>query len=170
VSKTNALAHAARERIVTHLRAEPGDHLRGVARALDLTAQNASYHLRQLEACGLASSVRVGPRRCYYATEGGRAARDRAEVNGLLAGGHRAAVLAAVLDAPGIHEAALARRIGVAHGSVSWSVRQLERDGLVARDARGNRACVFPTARASELRLGLRAPELAMDVPVFGTN
>ncbi|MCA1813753.1 MAG: helix-turn-helix domain-containing protein [Halobacteriales archaeon] len=95
VARGNALEHDARHRLLAHLRERPGQHLRGLARGLGLTVQNANYHLRQLEQVGLVASMRVGRRRCYYPAEGGKATREQALAEGVLASGNRDRILLA---------------------------------------------------------------------------
>jgi predicted transcriptional regulator len=150
VAPGNALQHEARARLLARLRERPGEHLRGLARGLGLTVQNTNYHLRQLEQVGLVSSMRVGRRRCFYAVDGGRASREQALAAGVLASGHRDRILAVVEAAPGIHQSALARHLGLAHGSVSWALRQLVDEGFLDRAAEGNRQCYTITSRGRD--------------------
>lgn len=137
VHASNAAAHAARAAILGRVRARPGTHLRALARELDLTPQNAAYHLRRLEALGLVASQRPGRQRRYFPVEGGRALRDAGLVEAFLANTRRKEMLAAVVEAPGIRAADLARRLGLRHGSAHWGLRRLVQRGLVVEDAAG---------------------------------
>ncbi|MGQ0535724.1 MAG: winged helix-turn-helix transcriptional regulator [Methanobacteriota archaeon] len=156
----NALAQATRRRLLSRIRERPGDHLREIARGLGLTTQNTAYHLRHLESCGLVASSRVGAQRCFYPSEGGRWVAERARAGGLLRGARRGEMLAAVLEAPGIHQGEIARRLGLAHGSVSWSLRRLVAEGFLAEAPDGNRRCYVATelaVRTMDADLGQRA-------------
>ncbi|MCA1813754.1 MAG: MarR family transcriptional regulator [Halobacteriales archaeon] len=46
-----------------------------------------------------------------------------------------------------MHQSALARRLGLAHGSVSWALRQLVDEGFLERLPSGNRQCYVATPR-----------------------
>ncbi|MHB8606356.1 MAG: winged helix-turn-helix transcriptional regulator, partial [Thermoplasmatota archaeon] len=160
VSPKTALAHESRAAMLARLRERPGAHLRALARELGLSPQNASYHLRQLETCGLVGSSVVGRRRVFYPKEGGQRMRVAAEVNGVLGSPERARLLAAVVDAPGIHEGALARSLALAHGSVSWGARQLVKAGFLTPAPEGNRVRYFATAEGSAALASVRSASL----------
>ncbi|HEV8359761.1 MAG TPA: MarR family transcriptional regulator [Candidatus Thermoplasmatota archaeon] len=143
-----------RARMVARLREQPGLHLRALARELDMTPQNASYHLRQLLAEERVREARVGARRCFFAAGHGRAARAAMADQLAAQGAQRERVLLAVLAAPGIHQAAIARELRVEPTSVRHAVRGLLAAGLVEEQAEDGRRGYVPTARASALRLG----------------
>jgi predicted transcriptional regulator len=157
VHKKNALGHRARRSILDHLRTMPGDHLRGIARALDLTAQNAQYHLRQMEALGFVSSQAVNGKSCWFPLEGGRPVKERAVANSVLAAEARQRIMEALHEMPGLHQGELARRLGLASGSLSWHVGQLVQAGLLAEGREGNTLRYVPTQTALDA-LGASSP------------
>lgn len=148
VHQKNALGHSARKAILDHLRATPGDHLRGIARALDLTAQNAQYHLRQMDALGFVSSQAVNGKSCWFPLEGGRPVKERAVANAVLAAEARQRILEALHEMPGLHQGELARRLGLASGSLSWHVGQLVQAGFLEEGREGNKVRYVPTRTA----------------------
>src|SRR3972149_6959524 len=60
------LAVQARRRLYEFVRANPGFHLRGLARAADLSITLADYHLRFLEKHELVSSAMDGEYKRFY--------------------------------------------------------------------------------------------------------
>jgi DNA-binding MarR family transcriptional regulator len=156
VHSGNALGHEGRAAILAHLRARPGDHLRGVARALGLTPQNASHHLRKLEACGLVAGAAEGGMRCYYPAGLGRPARERARAARALARPGRGRILALAAAEPGIHQRALARQLGVGDAAVHAGVRPLLELGLLEEVHEQGRRCFAATPEGEAALRALR--------------
>jgi predicted transcriptional regulator len=137
VDAANATEHGGRAAILAKVREQPGIHQRALARELDISPQNASYHLRRLETLGLVTSTRPGRQRRYFPVEGGRAQRDAWLVDAFLANARRREMLSEVVHAPGIRAADLARRLGMPHGSAHWGLRRLVERGLVVAEEAG---------------------------------
>jgi predicted transcriptional regulator len=124
--------HPVRRRICDHLRRLPGDHLRSIARSLQLAVGTARYHLDVLRRQGRIDKRDANGRARYYLTEG------EAEVNRLfeLHWDYRDVRLR-VLDALRRMEAAppatIAKSLGVSRQLVSYHLASLERAGLARR-------------------------------------
>lgn len=153
VHRKNALGHSARRSILDHLRTTPGDHLRGIARSLRLSPQNAQYHLRQMQSLGFVSSQAVNGRSCWFPLEGGRPVKERAVANSVLAAEARQRILEALREMPGLHQGELARRLGLASGSLSWHVGQLVQAGFLEEGREGNKVRYVPTRTALDALL-----------------
>ena len=126
------LEHPVRRRICDHLRLLPGDHLRSIARSLQLAVGTARYHLDVLRRQGIIDKRDANGRARYYLTQG------EAEVNRLfeLHWDYRDVRLR-VLDALRKMEAAppatIAKSLGVSRQLVSYHLASLERAGLARR-------------------------------------
>jgi len=141
VGRENLLEHDFRQRLLALLREHPGMHLREIARQLDLTPTNASYHLRVLERHGVIRSEHAHGRRVYFPAAG-RDERERFLAQALLYQAPRAAVLQAIARNPGANQSRLAHITAQHQGAVSWHVRQLIEAGLV-EERRTTRACFY---------------------------
>jgi predicted transcriptional regulator len=150
VDRANLLAHTFRHQVLETVRQQPGIHLREVARRLDLTPNNAAYHLRVLERHGLLRSERLHGKRVYFPAAGPEA-RRKFLAESLLRLASRARVLAAVAATPAPNQTRIAALTGQHQGAVGWHLRLLMEAGLVAEE-RTSRECRYRlTALGSEL-------------------
>jgi predicted transcriptional regulator len=126
------LEHPVRRRIYDYLCRLPGDHLRSVARSLDLAVGTARYHFDALAREGLIYKQASNGRARYYATGG------EAEVNRLYARHWeyrdvRLRVLDALRRMEVAPPATIAKTLGVSRQLVSYHLTCLEKAGLARR-------------------------------------
>jgi predicted transcriptional regulator len=157
VRSDNLLEHSFRHGLLRLVRAEPGIHLREVARRMGLTTNNAAYHLRVLEKHGLIRSERWNGKR-VYAPAVASGARGRMLAHAALQHAGRADVLRAVVEHPGTNQTRLAVLTGQHQGAAGWHLRRLMGAGLV-QEERTARECRYrPTPLGAQLLADARLP------------
>lgn len=121
--------HPVRSRILAIVDAEPGVHVRELARRLGTTRNGTDHHVRRLQQAGLVTVVAGNGYSCVFrrgTVEDGlmRAAEP------LKAEGARA-ILALAVQAPGIGVREAAARLGMSPGTASHHLRKLRGAGLL---------------------------------------
>jgi predicted transcriptional regulator len=150
VRSDNLLEHSFRQQLVDLVRKNPGMHLREVARQLNLTTTNASYHLRVLEKHGVIRSEHLNGKRVYFPAAGPEAKR-RYLAQAMLHRDARADVLRAVAAHPGTNQSRIASMTSQHQGAVGWHLRRLMSAGLVD-EQRTPRECRYQlTALGAEM-------------------
>lgn len=136
------LALDARARTFQALLDRPLLHITGVARATHLSAATAAWHLGVFERAAIAQRLRAG-REARYFVAGTVEDNSRAELLALRA---RLAlpVLAAVVEAPGMSLAEVAKEVGASPQSVLRARGPLEAVKLVEVQSEGRRVRIYP--------------------------
>ncbi len=130
-----APGHPVRSRIYAHLLALPGDHFRGIARALHLDVSTARHHLDALVRKGLVVRTNGNGRcRFYPVGQGSRDERNRLYVDHWRYRDLRLRVLVAVRGAGSAGPTDVARALRISRQLAAYHLGQLEELGLVRRD------------------------------------
>ncbi|HEV8360400.1 MAG TPA: helix-turn-helix domain-containing protein [Candidatus Thermoplasmatota archaeon] len=161
VHRDNVLEHTFRHEMVALVRADPGLHLREIARRLDTTTSNAAYHLRVLQKHGLVRGEHVNGK-LVFVPAAGREEQRRHVAGALLHARTRASIVAELSARPGASQSALATLTHQRQSAVAWHLRQLVAAGLV-EEHRGARAFAYRlTPLGQELtRAGASVPVAA---------
>ncbi len=139
--------HPTRTRILAHLRRLPGDHLRSIARSVQVSLGEARYHLHVLHRSGAVQEEKTSHRSRYYPLD----SAQQAEWN-LLYRRHwehrevRTRVLSAVRAEGSLRPAEVARRIGISRQLATYHLDRLIRSGAVAREGSRYRAAEYAAA------------------------
>lgn len=138
----NVLDHPTRLGLLALLRAQPGLHLRGVARAAGLPVQRAAYHLDTLERLGLVASQDIGGKRCYFEAGAGAQVRRALQEAALEPGAVARDVLAFIHAHPGANQSEVARELGLLPGRARWHLQRLAAQGRLD-EARVGKALTY---------------------------
>ncbi|HEV8361090.1 MAG TPA: winged helix-turn-helix transcriptional regulator [Candidatus Thermoplasmatota archaeon] len=138
----NVLDHPQRAAILALIRAQPGLHLRALARATSQPVQQAAYHLRVLERLGYARAQSIGGKKCYFEPGAAPEVR-RALLEASLQPGEAAQrVLDVVQRNPGASQSEVARELGILPGAARWHLHRLATQGKLD-EAREGRALTY---------------------------
>jgi DNA-binding transcriptional ArsR family regulator len=140
--RANVLDHAGRVALLRLLRAQPGLHLRALARATGQPAAQADYHLRVLDRMGLVGSQMLAGRKCYHEAGAAPEVRRALAEQALQPGEAAKRVLAFVLTHPGASQSEVARELGMLPGSARWHLQRLATKGKL-EEARAGKALVY---------------------------
>lgn len=138
----NALEHPTRLAMLALLRAQPGLHLRALARASGLAVQRAAYHLDAMERLGLVASQDIGGKRCYFEAGAGPEVRRALADAALQPGATARDVMAFIAAHPGASQSEVARSLGLLPGSARWHLRRLTEHGSLS-EAREGKALTY---------------------------
>lgn len=134
-----------RRRVYALVAEHPGLHQRDIARRLDVRPGHAEYHLRQLTRAGLLRAVQEGGYVRYFVQAqpirplpAGAVGEADKRWLALLRQARPLAIVANLLHESPQPMGDLARRVGIAPGTLTYQVKKLERVGLVARHQEGN--------------------------------
>ena len=144
--RANVLDHAGRVAILRLLRAQPGLHLRALARATGQSAAQVAYHLGVLERMGLVGSQMLGGRKCYHEAGAAPEVRRALQEQALQPSDAAKRVLAFILAHPGASQSEVARELDMLPGSARWHLQRLALQGRL-EEARAGKALVY-TPRA----------------------
>lgn len=156
VVERRLLALHNRRRIVNHVRANPGIHLRQIARDLGLAIGTAEHHMHVLAHHGILEP-QAGRRQTAFFVRDGASPEHRRLVAALRSGPQRS-LLRALLDDPELDAPALARRVGMPATSASYHLQRLIRDGHL-EVLRIGRSRLFRIPQPEALAAALRAVE-----------
>lgn len=131
VTRGEALAHDSRRAMYAFIQQNPGSSQRAIARALDLSTNNAIWHLAKLEAAGLVQFRRSKGQKIYHAASGGRPALERGIAKTALSNENATRLLSHVLRHPGSTLHQIAEMLHVHSGTIRWHVKKLEEVGYV---------------------------------------
>lgn len=124
-----------RRRLHAHLHKFPGLHLRELARALELEANHAKYHLDRLERHGLITSRKEeGYWRFWPCDEGRRERIDRRDKKAvaLLRKKVPLHIVTLLLEHDRLSQVGLLEHVGVAQSTLHYHLRNLEQVGLIS--------------------------------------
>jgi predicted transcriptional regulator len=154
-----------RRRLYALVQSHPGLHQRELARQLGVRASHAEYHLHQLARVGLIVAKPFGGRIRYFV-----AVADLADVPMGAVGTADEALLAILRQSRPLQIAALlleenprvlgdlARRLGVAPGTITYHIDKMEQAGILRRHAEGAVRKVSLTDRDGLVRILLNHP------------
>jgi len=162
---SDLLSVPSRRRIFECVTANPGAHLRDVARRCSIPLGTSLYHLDCLEANGMIVSRRDGRYKRYFSTN--TVGRREKEVLSVLRHDAPRRLVVALLAAPGLTQRELCARIGVSRSTVSFHLNRLVAEGVVSRVPRRPEATyeVIDAAFTNELLVRFAASLLDEPVP-----
>lgn len=160
--REDLLALDARKRLYEHVSAYPGTHLSEVARACGVETNHAKYHLEYLEARGLVTSRKDANYTRWYATrESALGAREELtprekDLLGQLRREIPLHVTLLLLDRESATHAELLPLVGVAHGTLHYHLKNMERAGIIRGSKEGRERRYVLVERDALLGLLLR--------------
>lgn len=142
LTKRDVLAHPRRGAILGALQRSPGLSQQELEDATAVRGGALRHHLAVLVRAGQLARLESGGYARYFVA--GTADHVRfAEETVLLAGGAEARLLHALREEPGLHAAALARKLGVTRPAVHATLRHLADKGLVRETREGVRLRIY---------------------------
>ncbi len=132
---------ATRRRIVEHVRANPGLHLRALAEALTMPVSTLEYHTYHLVRFGHLSTREEGAFKAFYPAEG----LDRRDKDILYLVRHEAPrrICAHLLLNPGATPADLKPATGLSGPTLSFHLNKLRKAGLLREEPAGRTKRLF---------------------------
>ena len=146
LKKDKMLDHETRQKIVEHLRENPGAHYSAMLKDLDLAHGVLTHHLNMLETTEIIFSKQDQQYRRFYL--------DGMSRDGPLVMGQKKEVLNAVRRNPGSTQANIARALDISRMMASYHVRSLQDLGLVERRKHGRENLIFPVAQMDDTAMG----------------
>jgi predicted transcriptional regulator len=131
----DALELESRRRIYEFVREHPGAYVREIMTSLGMPQGQVTYHLSTLEERGLVVGAKEEYHRRYFLA--GSVPREQRGLARFLKARVPRGILLALLEAPGLQHGALAERLGIRPSTLTYHMKRLEQQGLVARDADG---------------------------------
>lgn len=141
--KQDLLELDARRRVFETVRDYPGLHLRALARETDLGVKHVEYHLRRLEQSGLVSARDEDRYRCFYPREEGSVGRrevvgrEQKRALSMLRRPVPLHIVVLLLDRTEMTHKQLLEHVDVAHGTLSYHLKKLEKDGIIETQKAG---------------------------------
>lgn len=132
---SEALELASRRRIYEHVRDHPGAYVREIMQALAMPQGQVNYHLDRLESRGLVVSSKEEYHKRYFLA--GQVPRAQRGLARFLKARVPRAVLLALLEEPRLGHGALAQRVGVSPPTLTYHMKRLEAQQVVARETEG---------------------------------
>jgi DNA-binding MarR family transcriptional regulator len=127
------LEHPARSELYALVQANPGLHFMELCDKVDFGASTLNHHLRVLERNQFVSRVRDGRYCRFFDQRAGLYSRERKHAASVLRNDATAAIVAHIIQHPGIAQRDLADHFGIAPSTVSWHIDRLQREGLVQK-------------------------------------
>jgi predicted transcriptional regulator len=134
MTTADILSVPSRRKIYDCVTANPGAHLRDVARRCSMPLGTSLYHLDYLETSGLVVSRRDGRYKRYFGSHG--VGRREKEVLSVLRHDAPRRLVVALLDRPAQTQRELCAAIAVSRSTVSFHLNRLVVEGVVARTPR----------------------------------
>ncbi|RLF71448.1 MAG: hypothetical protein DRN35_02440, partial [Thermoplasmata archaeon] len=132
LKRESLLEQENRKRIYEYIVKNPGEHFRGIQRALDLEVGVLSHHLNILEREQLVVSEQQGERRVFYPA--GMRADDKIRLSRI-----QEKILKSIQENPGATQASIAKNLGVSRKVVFYHLKFLRDAGLVEEERGGRR-------------------------------
>jgi len=130
-----------RRAIYDHIIANPGEHFRGIQKAVDLEVGVLSHHMNVLEKEQLIVSEQDGSKRRFWAAgvrrDDGKVRLSRVQEN----------ILKSIQKEPGITQSQIARAIGVSRKVVFYHVKFLRNSGMVQEEKVRMKTHYYPLIR-----------------------
>ncbi len=154
LKKDKMLDHETRQKLVDHLRENPGAHYSAMLKDLDLAHGVLTHHLNMLETTEIIFSKQDQQYRRFYL--------DGMSRDGPLVMGQKKEVLNAVRKNPGSTQANIGRALDMSRMMVSYHVRSLQELGLVERRKHGRENLIFPVTQMGDE--GVKDGGMGMDI------
>jgi DNA-binding MarR family transcriptional regulator len=135
LKKEKVLDHFVRGQIYGAIQMEPGTTFTAIRRLLDLSNGTLSYHLKTLEVTGFVRSERDGTRKRFFPAD----VRPSPDGEGIRLSDLQRFLLARLKRNPEAVQRDLAREAGVTQQCISYNLRILRRQGLIAPIPQGRR-------------------------------
>ncbi|MDG6902517.1 MAG: winged helix-turn-helix transcriptional regulator [Nitrososphaerota archaeon] len=124
-----------REKVLGHITAHPGVHLRKVCRDLGLGIGDVQYHIDRLERDGAVTSSRRGLYRRFY--PGGLFGEKEGVILSVLSQTTPRELILHLIQKPGSSQEHLAATLGLSPPTISWNLKKLVQLGLVEKGHAG---------------------------------
>ncbi|MBN1539757.1 MAG: VWA domain-containing protein [Candidatus Thermoplasmatota archaeon] len=128
IRREDLLNQENRKRIYEHITKNPGEHFRGLQRAVDLEVGVLSHHLNVLEKEQLIVSEQDGSNRCFWAA-GVKHDTDKVRLSRI-----QENILKEIQDDPGITQSQIAKNMGVSRKVIFYHVKFLRNAGVVREE------------------------------------
>lgn len=129
------IPHPTRTRILEHLRLLPGDHLRSIARTLQVSLGEVRYHLHVLHRHRQIREDKVAHRaRFYVSASGSQAERNELFQKHWQHRELRSRILRAVQTRGSVRPTQVAKSVGVSRQLATYHLTSLSASGHLARD------------------------------------
>ena len=132
-----ALDHFRRGEIFGYIMANPGAHYNEIKQVLDIPNGSLSHHLRILGDKGYVKHLKDGKFCKFYPYDS-----KMPELRGLSS--RQEKIVEAVNESPGCSQRDLAEAVGIPPAGISYSIRQLRKQGVVRVERDGIRNTVHP--------------------------
>ncbi|MCU0799437.1 MAG: winged helix-turn-helix transcriptional regulator [Candidatus Thermoplasmatota archaeon] len=138
LKKEKLLEHETRQRIIDHIRQNPGTYYTEIQKNLGLAHGVLTHHLNMLETQELIFSKQDRQFRRFYV--------EGMHSNGPMVTGSQKLILEAIRKNPGLSQSDVARMLSVSRMVVSYHVSGLEKLGLVEGHKEGRESLLYPIA------------------------
>jgi len=138
LKKEKLLEHETRQRIIDHIRQNPGTYYTEIQKDLGLAHGVLTHHLNMLETQELIFSKQDRQFRRFYV--------EGMHSNGPMVTGSQKLILEAIRKNPGLSQSDIARMLSVSRMVVSYHVSSLEKLGLVEGHKEGRESLLYPIA------------------------
>jgi len=158
VSGSNVLDQNVRARIYEYIRLNPGIHLRGLSADMHIKLGTLRYHLNILRLNHKIAISEDNASVRFYENSGTYSA-DEQQIHKHLRNETTKKILSVLLERPMVTRQVIADAVGVSGPSVSWHMKRLEEDNLIAPRREGRMtAYEIPAPVVGYLSRYLRAP------------
>ena len=138
IKRERLLEHQTRQKIVDHIRENPGTYYSAMRKDLSLPHGVLTHHLNMLETQELIFSKQDRQFRRFYV--------DGMNGKGPLVTGSQRLVLEAVRKNPGSSQSQIARKLGISRMLVSYHVSGLDSLGLIEKRTWGREVLLYPVS------------------------
>ncbi|MGA1792406.1 MAG: winged helix-turn-helix transcriptional regulator, partial [Thermoplasmatota archaeon] len=128
IRREDLLNQENRKKIYDHIMNNPGEHFRGLQRAVDLEVGVLSHHLNVLEKEQLIVSEQDGNNRCFWAA-GVKHDTDKVRLSRI-----QENILKEIHSEPGITQSQIAKKMGISRKVVFYHVKFLRNSGVVREE------------------------------------
>ncbi|MFA5332178.1 MAG: winged helix-turn-helix transcriptional regulator [Methanoregula sp.] len=159
VRNENVLDQDVRSRVFSHIKENPGIHMRGLAEEMHLKLGTLRYHLKVLR---LTHKITVAedPASVRFYENSGTYSETQQQVLKHLRNPTTRKILGILLKRPAATRQEIAGAVGITGPSITWHMKRLEEDHLIImkRDGRSNAyALLPPVSRYLAERMGIPA-------------
>lgn len=141
IEKQGILTNAARSRIMSCIRENPGIHLSAIARMTGICMGSLRYHISKLKRTGWITFGSDHHKKRFFENGLYSLPSDKVLVGRLREKTARA-ILGAIRDTPDAGRNEIARRLGITGAAVTWHIHRLEQDGILSTiHKKGQPAC-----------------------------
>ncbi|MBN1390146.1 MAG: VWA domain-containing protein [Candidatus Thermoplasmatota archaeon] len=134
IRREDLLNQENRKKIYEHITDNPGEHFRGLQRAVDLEVGVLSHHLNVLEKEQLIVSEQDGSNRCFWAA-GVKHDTDKVRLSRV-----QENILKEIHEDPGITQSQIAKNMGVSRKVIFYHVKFLRNAGVVREEKDSKRS------------------------------